>query len=211
MSGVAPAKIGLIGSIFFVGGLCGGFIFPRWGDLKGRKPPLLFGAFLSIACFVGLILSKDLALTTGLYFFLGLCNEAKIGVNWVYLLEFTPTRYQAYIGTSLNIVDGMTLFYLAVYFRYISKYWLYYEIFGLCNGVIGTLAILILPESPYYLYGKKRYYEAKKNLEFIARFNRVKNYETNFRFDTELSNEEPQSFNMSSVMLSSKVDSKLEK
>ena len=137
------------------------------------------------------MISKNLALTITLYFFLGLCNEAKIGVNWVYLLEFTPTRYQAYIGTLLNISDGLTLLYVSVYFRYISKYWLYYEIFGICNSTIGSLGLILLPESPYYLYGKKRYYDARKSLEFIAWFNRVKVYQKNFKFDTEITNEEP--------------------
>ena len=102
------------------------------------------GAFFSLPCFIGLMISKNLALTITLYFFLGLCNEAKIGVNWVYLLEFTPTRYQAYIGTLLNISDGLTLLYVSVYFRYISKYWLYYEIFAICNSTIGSFSKLLM-------------------------------------------------------------------
>lgn len=54
----------------------------------------------------------------------------------------------------------------------------------LCYG------IAYFPESPRYLYGKQRFKEARESLEYIARFNRTDNYQTNFIFDDEILSED---------------------
>lgn len=51
-----------------------------------------------------------------------------------------------------------------------------------------VLAVLAIPESPKFLYAKKRFTEAKEILAGIAKFNGVKNAPTivkNLKFDTE--------------------------
>jgi len=44
----------------------------------------------------------------------------------------------------------------------------------------------MFPESARFNYSKQRYDEARKNLETVAKFNGIKNYNSqNFMFDTE--------------------------
>ncbi len=71
-----------------------------------------------------------------------------------------------------------------MYFRYISKNWIYFQIYAITMNVISTLCVLLIPESPKYLYSNKKFEKAKEMLKYIAKFNRVK--VINFRFDTEL-------------------------
>ena len=72
---------------------------------------------------------------------------------------------------------------LAVYFRFISREWLYLQLVYLGLNVASVLAIIIVPESPKYHYSKGRYDDARKGLAFIARFNGVD--KSNYCFDTE--------------------------
>ncbi len=91
----------------------------------------------------------------------------------------------------MNVVDGMTLIYLPIYFKWIIKHWLYYEIFGFCILCTGTLAFSFLPESPGFYYSNKKYDQARKVFSKIARVNRVKNYDPDFKFDTEIEEKDP--------------------
>lgn len=45
--------------------------------------------------------------------------------------------------------------------------------------------IVCFVESPKFLYNKKRYAEAKKSLSWVAYYNGVSSYDTNFVFDQE--------------------------
>ena len=45
--------------------------------------------------------------------------------------------------------------------------------------------IVCFVESPKFLYNKKRYAEAKKSLSWVAYYNGVSTYDTNFVFDQE--------------------------
>lgn len=55
-------------------------------------------------------------------------------------------------------------------------------------NVISTIAVLLIPESPKYLYSNKQFKKARDAIHYIAKFNRVKMQP--FRFDQELSEPE---------------------
>jgi hypothetical protein len=84
--------------------------------------------------------------------------------------------------------DGSTMILLSIYFRYITKDWLWFQIYGVIALSVSTLACFILPESPKFLYSYKRYDEARNALKFIARFNR-KGPLKKQKFDTEIAEE----------------------
>jgi hypothetical protein len=52
--------------------------------------------------------------------------------------------------------------------------------------VISILGILILPESPKFLYEKKRFDECREVFKYIAKFNKEKNANLDFKFDLEV-------------------------
>ena len=76
-----------------------------------------------------------------------------------------------------------------VYFRFISKDWLPFQIFAVITTVLCVIGTYFIPESPKFLYGKGRYDESRQTLYLIRRFNfrsQGKDVES-FRFDGELS------------------------
>jgi len=60
-------------------------------------------------------------------------------------------------------------------------------VFGI---VVLFVGVLVLPESPKYLYSKQKFKEAKEALETIARMNDIKTYSSLFVFDNELIQED---------------------
>ena len=106
-------------------------------------------------------------------------------------MEMIPVKKQALVGSIMNTVDGFTLIYLAVYFRWISIHWLYYEIFGFSIICAALLLFAPLPESPKFLYSHQKYDRARQVLKTIAKINRVKEYDENYIFDTEYAQIKP--------------------
>jgi hypothetical protein len=74
---------------------------------------------------------------------------------------------------------------VALYFEVISKNWYWYQIFWFPFAVVATIALFFIPESPKFLYEKRRFDECRKVFNYIARFNRVK-IDFKFKFDLEV-------------------------
>jgi hypothetical protein len=55
----------------------------------------------------------------------------------------------------------------------------------LCCNVAAIIAGIILPESPKYLYGAKRFDETRKTFKFISILNGAKT-NCDFKFDMEI-------------------------
>lgn len=91
------------------------------------------------------------------------------------------------MGTIVQVWDSTTMIWMSLYFAFISKYWLWYELYGFAVVVAATVAAFFIPESPLFLYEQKRYDEARDSLRVIAKFNGVKD-DCNFTFDKELDN-----------------------
>lgn len=138
-----------------------------------------------------------------MYFFLGLCTPGKSNIAYVYLLELVPTKWQTYVGTSLLIADGSTMILLSLYFRFITRDWLGFQIFGIVLSTVAFVGSLIAPESPKYLYSYKRYAEAREALARIARLNRVSEEKRRFKFSFDTEAEEQERNRKSIPILSS--------
>jgi len=158
-------KIGLIGSMYLLGWAIGCLIIPRLGDLYGRKIPYISSVGPSLLVHLGLILSQNIYLTMVLFLLLGLTCPGKSNICYVYLLELVPSKMQTYAGTALLFADGSTMIFLSLYFRFISKNWLGFQIFALCFTSLAFLVTLLAPESPKYLFSYKKYKEARKALD----------------------------------------------
>jgi hypothetical protein len=138
-----------------------------------------------------------------MFFLLGLCTPGKSNIAYVYLLELVPTKWQTYVGTSLLIADGSTMILLSLYFRFITRDWLGFQIFGLALTTFSFVGSLIAPESPKYLYSYKRFAEAREALGRIARLNRVPLEKRRFKFTFDTEAEEQEKNRKSIPILSS--------
>lgn len=81
--------------------------------------------------------------------------------------------------------DGSTMILSSIYFRFITKDWLYFQLYGVIALAISTAAMFIIPESPKFLYSCKKYDEARESLVKIAKFNKSNKFK-NYKFDTEI-------------------------
>jgi MFS family permease len=164
----SSTSIGLIGSMYLFGWSLGCLFIPRFGDLYGRRKPFLVCMFLSLLVYLGLILSQNLLLTTVLFALLGLCTPGKSNVAYIYVMEIVPAKKTTPVGTVLLIADGSTMIFLSIYFRFISKNWLYFQLFCIILSSIAFGITILCPESPKYLYSYKKYKEARQSIERIA-------------------------------------------
>lgn len=179
-----PWKIGFIGSMYQFGWAMGCLFVPRLGDVLGRRLPFFISLGCSVLVYLGLILSQNILLTMTLFFFLGLSTPGKSNIAYVYLLELVPTDWQTYVGTALLFADGSTMIILSLYFRYLTKDWLAFQIYGISATALAFFAVMLAPESPKYLYSYKKYERARASLAHIARINRV-DRGVKYIFDTE--------------------------
>lgn len=62
-------------------------------------------------------------------------------------------------------MDSATIILLPLYFKFISKNWIYFQLASLLLNIVGTLGLFfIIPESPKYLLSKGRIADARTAL-----------------------------------------------
>ena len=67
--------------------------------------------------------------------------------------------------------DASILVIIPLYFIFISKDWVPFQLFAVFATFVTLIATLIIPESPKYLYSKGKFDESRKALQFIRKFN----------------------------------------
>jgi MFS family permease len=181
--------IGLLGSMVFAGWMFGSLFIPRLGDLYGRKWPVVITLLVASLTYICVILSYNLKLTIGLMFLFGTCCAGRYSTSYVYLSELMPLSNRTLACSATQFIDASTLILLTLYFRFMSKEWLHFQIFGASMTLLCFFACLFIPESPDYLYSKGRYEEARKLLIRIGGINRRFNGRevlSEWKFDKEL-------------------------
>jgi hypothetical protein len=104
---------------------------------------------------------------------LGLAFPGKNIVGLNYLLEFTPIAYHTKFVTSQMVVECMILYMMSKGFENVSRHWLWIHLIGIGATLFSMIiSVFIIPESPKFLYLKKRYDESRKILQYISKFNR---------------------------------------
>jgi MFS family permease len=171
-------EIGLLGSAYFAGMALMMLFVTRLGDVLGRKWPTDISTLISVPITVGLLFSENLWLSIGLLFIFGATCPGREQVAFVYMCELVPEKSRNIIGSLLLFVDGTTVGILALYFRFVSKNWLYFMYGSILLNLIGSLGLLFMvPESPKYKHSKGLFREAKDLLGAFARVNGVKDEE----------------------------------
>lgn len=76
--------------------------------------------------YIGIILSRNIKLTTAFMFFLGTASVGRATVGYLYMMEFTPIRQQTAVGTMNQIFNTFITILSVIYFYYISKNWIWF-------------------------------------------------------------------------------------
>lgn len=81
-----------------------------------------------------------------------------MAIGYNYFVEFAPSSAHDYMGTVWNISEGAIYIYITLYYRFVSKNWKPVFVFALIlNLFVWASVVFILPESPKWLYNKKKY------------------------------------------------------
>ena len=106
-----------------------------------------------------LIFTRELYAAYLLVFIIGLDYGARSFVGYIYIMEFL-TSPQARVQTQVvTALDRLTLALSAIYFRFISKSWIYLHEYSIFVAFIAYFIIMRLPESPKYLVKNGRIQE----------------------------------------------------
>jgi len=174
-------------------------VLPRLADIFGRKWIFVSFMCLNLGVVTTLIFSHSIYLTMCMNFLVGTIAVARWTVGYIMLQEFVPVRQKKVLGPIVNASGALPLL-IGTLIAYSTRNVLYIQITALAINLIGVVCcLLILPESPKYLYAMGRYQECRQILSKIARFNNHEgNGNTLFReltyskFDVEVQAEESQ-------------------
>jgi len=117
---------------------------------------------------------------------IGVTFPAKNIIWYNYALEITSDAWRQTLVSFICIFENSIILGLTIYYQFVSRNYLYIQLFGFGLTVAMLLfTIVCFVESPKFLYNKKRYDEARRSLSWVAYYNGVSNYDTNFTFDKE--------------------------
>lgn len=184
---ISDLENSVIGSMFFVGTFTGSFILPRAADVYGRKPLFLIGLSIYIAVVIALLFNKSLYFLYVLLFFGGISETGRYYVAYVYAVEMFPKKWHDWTGLMIFMVFAFAMTYIALQFWFITKDCYVNNYIALTLAILSWFSVMFtLPESPRFLFSKKRFAEARAVLGKMAEKNGHGAELSNFRFKAEL-------------------------
>lgn len=105
---------------------------------------------------------------------IGSINLFGIVVGYQYFNEFAPSEWQTNLGTGWLAFDAWNIVPYTIYFWVVGD-WRYLVAWGaFCHFVFSIVAYCKIPESPKWLYSKKRWAECYDVVKYMGKFNKVR-------------------------------------
>ena len=158
-------KIGMMGSMYFVGWVSTLVFVPRLSDRYSRKKVFAVGMVADWVLFIAMFLNSSLDLMIVICFLFGMATTCRLNVGFVYLMELMPKRLQGSYGSTYNTFEGTILLLGTFYFWFVSKDWFYFTLIGFGLSTWNVIAIRFVPESPRLLIELQRLDEAWASLQ----------------------------------------------
>jgi hypothetical protein len=119
----------------------------------------------------------------GILFMGGISETGRYYVAYVYCVEFYPKKYQDKVGLYIFVCFGVAMTSIALRFWVISdRTWTWNAYLSIALATMSFFLILFTqPESPRFLYSRRRFEEAEVALNKICLFNTKK--KVRFFFD----------------------------
>lgn len=162
--------IGLFGSVYFLGFALSGFILKQ-SDTYGRKKIMTLGSFLQIIALYGIYFS-DNYIAYYVFLFIGGLAVSRNVCTYIYATECVPARYQITVGAmclSFDVLIPVTI--SSVYYFFGGIHWRVPLFPALIFPFIGLIFLWFLPESPRYLYARKKFTELREVILTYAKVN----------------------------------------
>jgi len=138
--------------MYFAGWTLSCVFVPRFADKTGRKTSMLLSYLVVLLCLASTMVSTSLAFTTFVMFVMGLTASGVATVSFVYILECMPPEWRSTAGSWNNIVAFSLPVLYALFFRFLSSYYIYILWFGFINTTVSVLVLhFYLDESAEFL------------------------------------------------------------
>ena len=150
----------------FAGWAVAAILLPKYTNLYGRKY-LFFASMLGqFVIWTALLFPFTLTSTIILTFFYSLCQYGRASIGYLYMVELLPTDPHQTTVSTLNWLNNVLVSaIICLYFLYVSKNWLWLQLFGVMLNLITLIAIFgVVPESPRWLKAKGMYQEARESI-----------------------------------------------
>ena len=109
--------------MYFAGVVTGSLIFPRMGDIYGRKNIAVMGNIGHLATGLSILLSTDISMTVGMNFGMGLSMAARQFVGYAWMAECLCASDMPLATVVMFCFDGLSLGVASLFFRYVSNNW----------------------------------------------------------------------------------------
>jgi len=147
----------------FLGALIGGVI----SDCFGRVITYRFGSILGAIFGFSASFSKNILVFSILRFFQITCFYQAALASIVYGVEISPKTWRSLSGQLWNVIFGLGCVMLSL-IAYLCDGWKMIQISISLLFLISFVTSFLIPESPRWLYSKKKFDEAHRNLEKMA-------------------------------------------
>jgi MFS family permease len=116
-------KVGLIGSMYFIGVVVGMTFVGYLADLYGRKVPYISALVIQCLATLGLMVTNNLYEAYFYEFLLGLTFAGRCVVGLTYILEFNLPRYYDTIVFLLLVSENGNTILMTAWFQFVDRGW----------------------------------------------------------------------------------------
>ena len=198
--------IGAMGMYFFLGQAITCLIIPRLQDTFGRKRVFLFCSVINLYTLLtiwGLPDHSDKKhgktsklLLDALFFLNGLATPGRQLTGYTYFQELFPDESQNLAGTIQMVAEGVVQVLLTYYWMKVGFSWRWTVVLAIVMNVVGIiLTLVLLPDSPKWLYETKQYKKCVDSVFFLAEWNNVREFRPSQSFykmlETDSDDDEP--------------------
>lgn len=165
-------KIGLLGSMYFIGVVTTLIFVPPLSDVYGRKVIFLITHIIQIIAQFGFVFSKTLVEAYVFEFLLGSCFAGRTIIGLNYLLEFNLIRYHEIIVSLFIFCFSIDIILLTAWYQFVDRGYLKIQIILIVVAILTFIYyVSLVPESPKWHYIKGQFLASKLQLEYIGKFN----------------------------------------
>jgi hypothetical protein len=95
---------------------------------------------------------------------------------FTYIFEITPDKYHTDVTLWVYLGDGITFVISGLFIMYTRNVYMFLNIICVTTIVAVLVLMWYLPESPKFLYAKKRYEDLQANFEMMKKMNRCRHH-----------------------------------